>query len=200
MTFTEADRRWMELTLVLHKVVVPTLRTFVETIMKELYGVANKKHGIAKQSGNNCVKKWSKYTLVYKNINNNDREKFANYNYEVCSHVDFSKLFLKDYMAKFTSFSDTDASALLGLIVNVDDSSCSKPRFQQTRQDALNVRRIRNECAHYNSSHWDEKYLKDSYPHIDALINEIASPSDLAALQTEIEQIKGKGETLISEM
>lgn len=71
------------------------------------------------------LKKYSRTYLNYEMINKNKDNfgKWTNrYDYRVKYPVDLSKLFLQTHMAKYQGIDDTcDLSALLGMIINIDE-------------------------------------------------------------------------------
>lgn len=71
------------------------------------------------------LKKYSRTYLNYEMINKNKDNfgKWTNrYDYRVKNPVDLSKLFLQTHMAKYQGIDDTcDSSALLGMIINIDE-------------------------------------------------------------------------------
>lgn len=108
----------------------PALRKFTEPITHNLYNVIQSTHLIQTQTYPNQLRKYpsSGRDLNYEAINNNHliprvrrQPDVGKYDYKVSSHVEFSKLFLKTFMAQYTAFDETcDLSALLGIIINID--------------------------------------------------------------------------------
>ena len=192
------QRRWLSVGIALHTVLVPKLRTFVEEVIDETYQhYLHQNPPINAQTYNKYHKEHGKSTLLYKNINDNDKvtEQPAkrHYNYNVKCHVDFAKLFLQTHMAKFTTFKDTDASALLGLVLNVDDSICNTPQFKQVETGAQELRNVRNTWAHCNITEWNEDFFQNSFQIMEQFLKHILSPPDQTSLMQELKNIKQCG-------
>ena len=134
------QKRWLIVGICLQNIISPTLRTYTEPIIINIYKQCA---AIDRQSypyqleryGTTCKKK-----LNYEAINNNKtipKHQKSMYDYKVRNHVDFSKLFLATNMAIYTAFDETvDISALLGMIINIDT-------FPQ------NVRNISDQVRYY---------------------------------------------------
>ena len=107
-----------------------TLRNYTEPLVLSVYNSMKLAHGIQMQIYPNQLKKYPKFRtrLNYEAINKNrtiarvhKKSDVASYDYKVGNHVEFSKLFMKTYMAHYTAFDDTcDLSALLSLIGSID--------------------------------------------------------------------------------
>ena len=128
------------------KDLVDQIRSFVEKEVQKDYVHLKTSHGIDSQSSSGRLKKWSSTFLKYENINGNDavpklhgKFNYAAFDCRVMSHVDYAKLYLENYMAKFTVFDEhCDASAVLNLLGRV-------PVFSLAAQSAAqNVRQDRN--------------------------------------------------------
>lgn len=138
-SLSENQKRWLVVGICLHMILSPLLREYVDKVMKQMYNSFVTSDQINTQSYPVYLKNYlpSNTFLNYEVINNNKAlfgrgEKL--YNYKVLNAVDFSKLFLQTHMAQYTAFDEScDSSALLGLIINVDQF----PSMIQT--DALNV-------------------------------------------------------------
>ena len=107
------------------KDLVDQIRSSVEKEVKKDYDNLKTSHGIDSQSSIGRLERWSSTFLKYENINGNDavpklpRGKFnyAAFDCRLMSHVDYAKLYLESYMAKFTVFDEhCDASAVLNLV------------------------------------------------------------------------------------
>ena len=139
------------------------------------------------------MKRLGKYTLNYTNINQNGKKKKKPYNYCVSSHVDLAKLFSLNYMAKFTSFNDTDCSALLGLLINVDDSICAAPKFKQMQTEAENMRGLRNRLAHSSPAVWNQVAFNEGFQTMSQLLVHIVPLVNIPDVLKGIEELKTKG-------
>ena len=87
------------------------------------------------------------------------------------SHIDFAKLYVKDFMAKFNAFDDhCDASAVLTLLRNV-------PVFSGPVQPAADdVRGVRNAWAHCGFSEWDATKFKQVFVDMEKLVITLSLP------------------------
>lgn len=128
------EKRWLIIGICIQSVLAPTLRKFAEPVTRNLYSMIQNTHGIQTQIYPDQLKQYPNagHNLNYEAINNNHliprvrRTDVGKYDYKVTSHVEFSKLFLKTFMAKYTAFDEScDLSALLGIIINID--TFSKP-------------------------------------------------------------------------
>ena len=89
----------------------------------------------------------------------------------VKSHVDFARLYVEKYMAKFTAFDDhCDASAVLSLLGGV-------PVFSAAASSAGDVRIARNDWAHCVFNKWDPAKFQKSFTEMEQLIRNMALPS-----------------------
>lgn len=183
--------------IALHKVLGPPLRKFVEGVLVELYSKLVSSHSIHTQTYSRHLEKLGKHVLFYKNINKNEKVKkqsVENFNYQVKCHSDLAKLFLDNFMAKFDSFSDTDTSALLRLIIKVDDSLCQNPQFKSTRPLAKAMKDTRNQWAHCKFTEWDEQAFQDTFHRMNILLNRIVSPQDQQCVVKLMDEVKQKGQ------
>ena len=124
------QKRWLIVGICLHSVLSPALRKYVPVVVSQLYSQLKLSDQIDKQKYPNQLAKYkpTNKELNYEAINNNAavpkvnrRKDVKNYNYDVTSDVDLTKLFMPTSMTHYTGFDDTcDASALLGIIVNID--------------------------------------------------------------------------------
>jgi hypothetical protein len=137
------QKRWLIVGICLQNIISPTLRTYTEPIIINIYKQCV---GIDRQSYPNQRERYgTTYKLNYEAINNNNKiipkHQKSMYDYKVRNHVDFSKLFLATNMAIYTAFDETvDISALLGMIINIDT-------FPQ------NVRNIADQVRYYYYIH-----------------------------------------------
>ena len=119
------QKRWLIVGICLQNIISPTLRTYTEPIIINIYKQCA---AIDRQSYPNQLERYGttcKKKLNYEAINNNNKiipkHQQSMYDYKVRNHVDFSKLFLATNMAIYTAFDETvDISALLGMIINID--------------------------------------------------------------------------------
>lgn len=127
MILSDDQKRWVVFGNALNKVVVAHIQPFVEQEIQKEYGNLQTSHNIHTQSYGVRLQK-RKVTLRYENINRNDtlprkhggKYDYPTFNYKVTSYIDFAKLYVENYMAKFNAFDEhCDASALLALLGKV---------------------------------------------------------------------------------
>lgn len=110
---------------------------------------------------------------------------------KVLSHIDFAKLYVENFMAKFNAFDDhCDASAVLTLLGSV-------PVFLGPVQTAAGVvRGARNDWAHCVFSKWDLAKFQQVFIDMAYLVTTLGLPAaDEAKLLGELKdwETKGKG-------
>ena len=159
--------------IALNHVLVPNVLPFVHQEVQKEYVNLKTSHNIHTQSSHSHLKNWPKF-LKYENINSNDtlpklrggKYDYSSFDCKVTSHVDFSKLYLDNHMAKFNAFDDTcDASAVLTLLGKV-------PVFSTAVQSAANdVRQARNSWAHCLFSNWNEAGFQNIFFNLKQLVN-----------------------------
>ena len=158
---------------------MPELRTFVAVGVQQLYDQLKQSHNIHQQVYGSHLTKYppsGQYNLEYRNINNNDtvpgskNAAKTQFDYRVPSATDLARLFLPSHMAKFHAFSDSDASALLGLIININD-----PKFAGAQPAAKYVRQRRNQWAHGEDDlqHWSKNNLQDAFSDMTSLLSAV---------------------------
>ncbi|WAR07802.1 HSOP1-like protein [Mya arenaria] len=177
----EDQRRWLIISLCLHNVVSPALRTYVRPIVEAEYKNFKKSHKIDAQQFPNYLKKYppTKKDMNYESINNNKqipkvnrKSDFTNFDFRVKDAVDFTKLFLQTHMVHYTGFDDTcDQSALLGIIANMD----SFPQLLKVAADKLRTE-VRNPWAHVNFTEWDTVKYQTCFQLMTQVIKNMALP------------------------
>ncbi|CAH3046497.1 unnamed protein product [Pocillopora meandrina] len=181
---TDDQKRWLVAGIALNKILVPKIRSFVEQEVGKEYNNLKSSHTIHIQTKPHYLKAWptSKDFLKYENINCNDGlpkvkkhgkyvYDYNSFNYQVTSHVDFARLFVQNYMAKFTAFDDhCDTSAVLQLLLRI-------PAFSSAVQTAAdNVRKTRNDWAHCGFNKWDQPNFSRSFSDMEQLVKSLALP------------------------
>lgn len=145
--------------------------------MNKEYGKLKLSHGIDAQSTSGRLKHWPSF-LKYENINGNDTlsKVHGKYNYpvfdcRVTSHLDFAKLYVENFMAKFNAFDEhCDASAVLSLLIKV-------PVFSVAMQSAAgDVRQARNAWAHCAFSDWDRVKFRQMFYMMEQLVKALGLP------------------------
>ena len=162
------------------KDLVDQIRSSVEKEVQKDYDNLKTSHGIDSQSSISRLERWSSTFLKYENINGNDavpklpRGKFnyAAFDCRVMSHVDYAKLYLESYMAKFTVFDEhCDASAVLILLGRVLVFS---PAVQSAAHD---VRQDRNAWAHCAFQDWDPATFQQCFQDMEKLVKALGLPA-----------------------
>ena len=150
--------------------------------MQQVYDYLFQHHNIGQQTSSSHIKRFpprSGHYLEYRNINNNAskgkrKQAKIQYDYNVQNVQDLARLFLPSHMAKFSGFDETmDASALLGLMINVNDAVCKDPKFVSVQAEARLVRDHRNHWAHCDFQHWSKQVLQDSFSALESLLSGI---------------------------
>ncbi|WAR07911.1 hypothetical protein MAR_017869 [Mya arenaria] len=176
----EDQRRWL-ISLCLHNVVSPALRTYVRSIVEAEYQKYMKSHKIDAQQFPNYLKKYppTKKDMNYESINNNKHLPKVNrkpdlVNFDLCvkDAVDYSKLFLQSHMVHYTGLDETcDQSVLLGIIANMD----SFPQIIKAAADKLRTE-VRNPWAHVNFTEWDTVKYQNCFQLMTQVIKNMALP------------------------
>ena len=184
---TEDHKRWIVFGIALNHVLVPSIRRKLNQEVSVEYNNLKLSNHIDVQVTHSfpAPKYPTGNALNYENINaNNTKLKpphykkndydYSTFDYRVTSYVDFAKLFLQIYMAKFTAFDETcDASAVLNLLERI-------PIFTPTLQNAANVvREGRNMWGHCNFTEWNEASFTKRFGDLKNLVKELKlSPAD----------------------
>ena len=200
---TDNQKRWLVVGIALNKILIPQIRPFVEQGINTEYNNLKISHNIHVQGPLGRLQKWpasSKKLLKYENINGNDvrlnphdgRFDYSLFDYQVKSHVDFARLYVEKYMAKFTAFDDhCDASAVLSLLGGV-------PVFSAAASSAGDVRIARNDWAHCVFNKWDPAKFQKSFTEMEQLIRNMALPSvDERELLEELKDWETKGNLFV---
>lgn len=154
------------------KDLVDQVRSFVEKEVQKDYVSLKTSHGIDSQSSSGRLKKWGSAFLKYENINGNDAKPKKSFDCRVMSHVDYAKLYLENYMAKFTMFDEhCDASAVLNFLGRV-------PVFSLVVQSASHdVRQHRNAWAHCVFQAWDPAKFQQCFQDMEKLVKALGLPA-----------------------
>ena len=173
LNLTEETKRWLITGCVLHNVLLPELRKYIEPELLKLYNNLNQYQRLVKQTYGNRLKNdggGGSYNFNYNSINQNDSKSAAKWNCSVISHHDLAKLYLKPFMAKFSSITDESFDASAGLSIL---KSCSL--FPQDLQDAADIvrRDVRNSWGHCNLSEWDVNKFSDCFQQMKKLVTKM---------------------------
>ena len=174
----DSKKRWIVVGLAL-KDLVDQIRSFVKKKVLKDYDNLRTSHGIDSQSSSSRLESSGFTFLKYENINGNNalpklrdgKFDYAEFDYRVMSHVDYAKLYLQDYMTKFTVFDEhCDASAVLNLLVRV-------PVFSRTVQKAAeSVGNDRNAWAHPVFQDWNSGKFQQCFQDMETLANALGLP------------------------
>ena len=195
---TDNQKRWLVVGIALNKILVPQIRPFVEQEVEKEYNILKTSNNIHTQSSSGRLEKWRKL-LKYENINNNDRlpklsgkrPNYPKFDCKVSSHIDFAKLYVENFMAKFNAFDDhCDASAVLTLLGSV-------PVFSSVVQTSAGVvRGVRNDWAHCMFSKWDDAKFQQAFADMADLVRKLGLPAkDEAKLLGELNDWETKGKS-----
>ena len=192
---SDNEKRWVVFGIVLNKILVDQIRSFVKQEVLREYVNLKSSHGIDTQSTSGRLKKWPT-VLKYENINGNDtlpkvhgKYNYAAFDCHVTSHVDFAKLYVENFMAKFNAFDEhCDASAVLTLLGKV-------PVFSAAVQSAAgDVRQARNSWAHCAFGDWDPVKFRQSFHVMEQLVKALGlPPADQAKLLGDLKDWETKG-------
>ena len=195
---TDNQKRWLVAGIALNKILIPQIRPFVEQGVNTEYNNLKATHNIHGQSTPGRLQQWpARKFLKYENINGNDvhprlpgkRFNYSLFDCRVTCHVDFTRLYVENYMAKFTAFDEhCDASAVLLLLGRV-------PAFNMAVQAAADVvRTVRNDWAHCVFSKWDQAKFLKSFSEMEQLVMSMALPTaDETKLLGELKDWESKG-------
>ena len=184
---SDEEKRWLVVGIAMNKVTAPVLRNFVSQGIDTHY--ANMDTYCSGLTAPCTLK-----TLTYHQVNtdpNLRRLKFQNinnnlhlhgnhknlYNYNINSSVDLAKLFLPDYLAKFSAFDESlDMSAILRLL------GCTYPApifsslnpLMSIQTSADDVRdNVRNKWGHCNVTDWTEVLFNDCFFKLETLVRSL---------------------------
>jgi len=196
---TDNQKRWLVVGVALSKILITQIRPFVEREVMKEYNNLKTSHNIHIQTTSGRLQRWPpRKFLKYENINGNDalpKLPGGKYNYSlfdcrVLSHVDFARLYVENYMAKFNAFDEhCDASAVLLLLGGV-------PVFSAVVQaSAADVRMARNDWAHCVFSKWDQAKFQQSFIEMEDLVRAMALPAaDEGKILGELNDWETKGQ------
>ena len=196
MNASEDQKRWLIVGIAFNNL-VPQIRPFVEHSLKAEYQKLIHSNRIDIQTAAGGLLKKHPKRLKYENINANNNHKlasgkfdFSRFDYRVTSHVDFAKLYVQPFMAKFNAFDGAcDGSAVLLLLGEV-------PAFSPAIQSSAKAVRdhVRNEWAHCNFTDWDAAKFKNCFHEMQTLVQSLLlSPADETKLLGELGDWETKG-------
>lgn len=197
LVVTDNEKQWLVAGIALFKILIPQIRPFVEREVIEQYKRFKKR--MQKQRLRRLP---TGVFFKYENINKNDvnfpKQPGKDWNYDafdrtVLSHVDFSKLFLENFMAKkYSAFDEhCDASVILSLLGSVPGFSTAVKAAAHDVRDGL-----RNDWAHCVFSKWDIAKFRQVFADMATLVRQLdLCEEDRENLLEELAdwQQKGKG-------
>lgn len=133
--------------------------------------------------------------LKFQNINNNSQMHGTNkrhYNYNICSSLDLAKLYLPDYLAKFSAFDESlDMTAILRLLgfANYWPAPIFSSLIQTSADDVRE--NVRNNWGHFDVTEWTEAFFNDCFAKLEALVKSLGLASGMMITQLKDWQTKG---------
>ena len=148
-------------------VLVPELKKYIDLKMKTFYDQLVKKYKI-NSADNSLYPEEAGYKFEYRKPIDDPK------NFNIKSHHDLAKLFLKDFMTKFDKITDDafDASAAL-TIIGKETVLKSKDETMLAKQLSSTVR---NEWAHPNMANWTNMKYLDSFKLMVEIANALPEP------------------------
>lgn len=193
MNVSVEEQRWL-VVLVSSNKIAPALRNFVKQGMDNLYtSLDGHLNGLTAPcslntltypiAGDPATRDPRLSPLKFRNINNNSDvhgDDKPNYDYKVNSSVDLAKLYLPEYLAKFSAFDESlDMSAilrLLGVTRPAQIFSSSNP-FLCIQSIADDVKdNVRNKGAHFDANIWTEGFYDQCFDKLETLVKSMVLP------------------------
>ena len=206
------EKRWLVVGIAMNKVTAPVLRNFVSQGMDTHYANLDTYcSGLTTP----CTLKTLTYhqvhtdpnlrRLKFQNINNNlhlhGNHKNL-YNYNINSSVDLAKLYLPDYLAKFSAFdASLDISAILRLFGfhNPAPIFPSPNPLMSIQTSADDVRdNVRNKWGHCNVTDWTEVLFNDCFFKLETLVRSLGLTGGMEkTILDQLSDWKTKGNNLL---
>ena len=169
----------------------------MEQEVEKEYNNLKTSHNIHTQSTSGRLQRWpARKFLNYQNINGNSRhpnlpggKHISLFDCRVLSHIDFAKLYVGNFMAKFNAFDDhCDSAVLLKLLGSVPVFSAA------VKAAASDVRGVRNDWANCILGEWNPVKFQQSFVEMEHLVRVIALPAaDEAKILEELKYWETKG-------
>jgi len=187
MMVSDEEKRWLVFGLAMNKVAVPVLRHFVHQGMGKHYtnldmycrGLAIPSSLQALTYGDIATDPTLKH-LKFQNINNNlllYAKNKIRYDYCIYNVVDLAKLYLPEYLSRFSGFDGSlDISAILRLLGfdNPAPIFSSPNPFLSIQCTANEVREnVRNKWGHCNFKEWSEDFFSYCFAKLKSLIRSL---------------------------
>ena len=205
---SDEEKRWVVVGLALAKVAAPLRDTIqkgmalhyarLDTHCKSLSPPCQLSTLTFSQASKDVTLKY----LKFENINGNSQmhgKIKKNYDYSVSSEIELAKLYLPDYLARFSAFDESlDLAAILRLL------GYSKPApvflsphpVLSIQMAADHVRdNCRNKWAHSNFSEWTEGFFNDCFSKLEDLVKSVGLPNaEEKSLLDQLYEWQTKGE------
>ena len=201
------DKRWLVTLVASNKILAPVLPDIVKQGMENLYTFLD--NGLPTP----CSLKTLTYadvcrltatpspafsleSLNFGNINNNSDvhgKKEKAYNYNVSSPVDLARLYLPNYLAKFSAFDKSmDVCATLRLLGRkhypMQIFVSSDPFLNNIQSLADDVREnVRNRASHFDESHWTQIFFEQCFDKLKKLVQGL--PLNVAKKKELLDQL-----------
>ena len=168
---SQEQRRWLVVGIALHHVLTPCLRDKIKAEMTPFYQHLVRGFGLDKQTYPKFLKNIppSTVNLNYESINNNHTATHRSlYDYCVKDEVSLAKLFMKPFMAQFSTFDCSfDSSAALQFSVEPYRSCLSRRIAEDVRS------KVRNEWAHCDFMAWTEVHYDTCFDLMENLVKNL---------------------------
>ena len=201
---TDEQKRWMVVGIAMVKVIAPVLRDVVKQGMTAHYKSFDTFLHPCKLNAlthDDVLSTPSLKNLKFENINNNSqipKKDKETYTFNVSSEVDLAKLYLPDYLAKFSEF---DESLDLCPILRLLGYNNPKPIFPSpdpmllihTAADAVRDN-VRNKWAHPNLNDWTEAFFKDCFAKFEDLVKSVDIGAKEQKILDQLHHWQTKGE------
>ena len=127
--------------------------------------------------------------LKFQNINKNNLvHSFCNFNFNINSPVDLAKLYLPDYLAKFSAFDESlDMTAILRLLGFKKYMPATVDVFSpHTQASANDVREnVRNKWGHVDVNEWTDALFNDCFDKLKTLVRSLGLKTAVEEKQLE---------------
>ena len=192
MMMTDEEKRWLVVGIAMNKVAAPVLRDYIKQGMNTHYtnldtycgsltpGCTLKTLTHHQVTADRILKK---LIQKFQNVNGNlhlHGKSTSRYNYSIDDSVELAKLYLPDYLAKFSAFDESlDISAILRLLGfrNPKPIFPSPNPYIPIQSSADDVREnVRNKWGHCNLSDWTEAFFNDCFLKLKTLVNSLGLP------------------------
>ena len=202
MMLSDEEKRWLVFGIAMNKAAVPVLRGFVRGGMAKHYASLDMHcRGLTTPCSlqtlthSDVAADTMLKHLKFQNINGNlllhGRNKSL-YNYGVHSAVDLAKLYLPEYLTRFSGFDESlDISAILRLLGfdNPAPIFSSPNPFMSIQCAANDVREnVRNKWGHCNFNDWSEVFFNYCFAKLKSLIRSLGSSDGTE--KTALDQLK----------